>query len=221
MKTPIEILREALQAARHPKEYHKALLDFYTAADAVTKEVVKQNDIQLDCVQRCSFCCYQNVNVSAHEVFLIVAFVSARFTAEQQDALNSRLKTFHDRVGGLSMTELESIRLACPFLVDGSCSVYSVRPMSCRTYHSCDRSVCQQHRDFPETVSEGLPQDTELHHTWEVIAKQFYECYTQAGFDSTELSLALSIRIAKANPALEKRWRDRKSALLNAIWASQ
>jgi Fe-S-cluster containining protein len=38
----------------------------------------------------------------------------------------------------------------CPFLKDGSCIVYPVRPMACRIYLSCDSESCRAQYDSPE-----------------------------------------------------------------------
>lgn len=64
-------------------------------------------------------------------------------------------------IASVPVRELSSVESAisggrqppCPFLADGRCSVYAVRPMSCRLHHSLDATPTQCDVDLPPEQS--------------------------------------------------------------------
>ncbi|AUM11029.1 MAG TPA: YkgJ family cysteine cluster protein [Gammaproteobacteria bacterium] len=55
--------------------------------------------------------------------------------------------------------ELSQMKVVCPFLINRSCSIYSVRPVACRTYVVDDSpSVCEQN-----PVRNTLPKAHEIY----------------------------------------------------------
>jgi Fe-S-cluster containining protein len=88
---------------------------------------------EIFCAKGCSSCCTLAVNCTAGEALLI----AAALTAEQKAALAGYAKKLANKLGGLSdmksYLRLHRKELAgCPFLEDGICGVYAVRPISCR-----------------------------------------------------------------------------------------
>jgi len=55
-------------------------------------------------------------------------------TIEWDIVTNHIKKTFSNRNKGRLMDSIESKRIRCPFLFSGKCSIYPVRPWSCRIY---------------------------------------------------------------------------------------
>ena len=55
---------------------------------------------------------------------------------------------------GKTLKDQLQIRMACPFLEDGDCSVYSARPMACRIYLSSSVSACRKEHDNPGDEKE-------------------------------------------------------------------
>lgn len=97
------------------------------------------------CQAGCSFCCRQlRVEVTAPEVFAIAQHL-------------------HNGAAGLTADEALARCLArapgsrvCPLLVDDRCSIYPVREVVARGYHSLERSACE--REFARgTEAPVLP----------------------------------------------------------------
>ncbi|MTD34191.1 YkgJ family cysteine cluster protein [Paludibacterium denitrificans] len=78
------------------------------------------------CGKGCSACCHMNVMVSQLEVALIEKEVGAR-PAPLQGSRVHNLETFNG--------------VPCPFLTDGACSIYEVRPFACRKHMNFDSSA--------------------------------------------------------------------------------
>jgi len=78
------------------------------------------------CGKGCSACCHMNVMVSQLEVALIEKEVGARPVHLQGSKVHD-LETFNG--------------VPCPFLNDGACSIYEVRPFACRKHMNFDASA--------------------------------------------------------------------------------
>lgn len=120
----------------------------------------EQSDLQPACRQGCNVCCTQSVTITALEGENILRFIlkepkSAWFATQ----ISSNRK--HERprftTNDFAKACLEERDLApqsqnttavCPFLEDDSCSIYPVRPFSCRLFISS--SVCKPNQ--PATV---------------------------------------------------------------------
>lgn len=101
------------------------------------------------CSIGCSHCCHQNIPVHAAEEITITEYVDKEFTLIDIKALTSRLREWFRFVNAhtpnvptLSQYDVrvfgEQIikhRIPCPFLVDDKCSVYPVRPITCRSFY--------------------------------------------------------------------------------------
>lgn len=136
------------------KEIAKRILEVYRKTD---------NDLRLIpkvCRQGCAACCHQYVPMLATEEFPIAEYISKRMPKKirhrvRQNAIDW-LDYFdrHTPSGLVSETDfnrfekqLAKDRIPCPFLIEGSCSIYEVRPLICRLHiqesepELCERDV--------------------------------------------------------------------------------
>jgi|GEM_PF-704642 len=102
------------------------------------------------CQAGCDHCCHQSVGVTAPEALTIYAYLVAKRTPAELGLLLERLRAFSRATRGLSSRERVSPDLPCPLLEDHACSVYEVRPLSCRGMNSLDRKLCEQRLHDPE-----------------------------------------------------------------------
>lgn len=78
------------------------------------------------CGKGCSACCHMNVMISQLEVNLIEKETGIKATKISSTRLHG-----HDKYVGVP----------CPFLKDGSCSIYELRPFVCRKHVSFDTTA--------------------------------------------------------------------------------
>ncbi len=110
---------------RHP--WLAMLLDSYAVADTgvavAVKREEKRRDAKLACRKGCDECCKQkDIPLYPHELVGIYWFASEKAATDVRDALRQRLR---DHAAGSP----------CPFLINGSCAVHTVRPVSCRQFN--------------------------------------------------------------------------------------
>jgi len=112
-----------------------------TIADGV---LARSPDRPPACRAGCAHCCHQAVGVTAPEVFAIHDHLRATRTPDQLEALVRRLHEADDRTRGMAAAERLSPELPCPFLEEARCSIYEVRPLSCRGTNSLDAAACER-----------------------------------------------------------------------------
>lgn len=95
------------------------------------------------CRQGCAHCCHQRVGVTVPEALAIFEALVATRSAAELRTLHERVERAYHATRGLTRDERNSPEHACPLLESGSCSVYEVRPLSCRGVHSLDEQACR------------------------------------------------------------------------------
>lgn len=124
------------------------LLDAYAVIDkgiaiAISREKRKQKR-RLACRDKCDTCCRTNTDIPVYPLELagITWFATEKVQQPFRDLMRKQLSS-------------QSSSPPCPFLLDGLCSVYPVRPIACRQYIVLGRP-CGQSEDPYYTRREDL-----------------------------------------------------------------
>lgn len=113
----------------------------YTPLEGILSETEKN----ISCKKGCSACCSRIVAATRLEVLGMIEFIESSGMAT--DELKKRVGEHSSSIADFINRKSEaapndelwfSKKNPCPFLHDGSCSVYEARPLSCRIYHSTD-----------------------------------------------------------------------------------
>lgn len=120
-------------------EVQEQVLIRWQAADNAYATYFERKGIQPDCA-RChkAHCCRQ-LALSTEEEALMIRRQVKTWPQKKQKALNHRL-------AALPNVARENFRGDCPFLINERCSIYAVRPMACRIFHSLNKSKCKRRR---------------------------------------------------------------------------
>lgn len=172
-----------------------------------------ERDGAIACRSGCAWCCYQGVAVIPIEAVAIARHVEAQFSPAERGALDERLGHTQAQTAGLNMHERARLMLACPFLVEGRCSIYEVRPFRCRGIHSRDADYCKwKLENIDEAVQDkrrGTPADPLLQAPVQImdaaLAGLGVAC-REAGLGGTGLELTGAIQIALATPDRDQRF---------------
>ncbi|HMR01235.1 MAG TPA: YkgJ family cysteine cluster protein [Candidatus Gracilibacteria bacterium] len=102
----------------------KKLLKVYQDVDAYIDKEMKNCD-NIACHKGCDACCKKSSDVMVFqpEAFNIVDYIAEKATTAVGQKMLEQMKA--------ATSETEE----CPFLVEGECGVYEVRPLACRTYY--------------------------------------------------------------------------------------
>lgn len=152
-----------------------------------------------ECRKGCSFCCLLKVTVTILEVLRI----AARQPSERRSAILAAAETSgpEDR-GHLTRS------MPCPLLVDGACSIYEFRPLTCRALLSQSAAACE--RQFVLDAGTDAPLLVPSLATPRLLAASFINGQVAALRDlnlaSHPVELVSGLAALEREPALLVRW---------------
>ena len=171
------------------------------------------------CRSGCTYCCMVPVAASAPEVLAIATFVREWFDEERQAALDRRVEANISATEGMDMSQRDRVRLDCPFLEAGKCTVYEVRPIACRGYSSYSVEDCREDYEHPGTGVEGHANGLrEL--VFGAIREGLAVACKSASVEHRLLELVRAYKIASEDSTLAENWRSRPEAFETATGAS-
>ncbi|MDH6260613.1 YkgJ family cysteine cluster protein [Bradyrhizobium sp. BR13661] len=115
------------------------------------------NQPVIACSASCAACCHLHVKVPPGVAALISDYITANFSVEDRAALRVRLE--NAAAASRHAADATALRQRCPLLgQDDRCSVYPVRPPSCRAFTSGSVSRCHEVVFGPNTDGGGVTQ---------------------------------------------------------------
>lgn len=152
---------------------------------------------QVACTRGCDICCHRMVICTRIEAIAVMEYLQGieSWTRPLHDAIrqhSTALQKFLEPKKDNKATWIEQ-RIACPFLSDGECMVYPMRPVSCRTYHSLDDpSLCLEPLRNVQQVEE-INQAQELFYMMVTVAgKRIDPLFGSSGLFTTILEELLN-----------------------------
>ena len=121
----VEQLMQLIDRAMSNESGH-GLKMVYALLDRTVAEVLAKSP-PVSCKARCSSCCHDNVDISRAEGEYIIEYCREHNIEIDKSALEEQLKVTAADVRF-------SPKSACVFLKDGLCSIYPIRPVTCRTH---------------------------------------------------------------------------------------
>jgi Fe-S-cluster containining protein len=103
-----------------------------------------EDEPPLACGRGCATCCTLRVGASAPEVLLVARFLRAVTPRllERGIDLVATLREADAHTAGLTEAARVRLRQRCPFIAQGACVIYPVRPLACRGHASHDVKAC-------------------------------------------------------------------------------
>jgi len=214
--TPDQKLYSDLNSARSTNQILKALKSYYVACDSEANGYTESYNPKIDCCAGCNYCCHFRVSVQPNEVFLIMFFIERNFNLDEKNELLNRLDAHHERVSGMSVDDQVKSNIQCPLLVDGKCSVYEMRPLSCRGFHSSNVDDCKASHDDPTDANKHIAQDIGLSRLWSMMGNGCAPVLSRLGYDITSYELGTALREVMQDRSSLKRWKKKKKAFIEA-----
>lgn len=158
---------------------------------------------KLSCKKGCSWCCFLRVKVTPLEVLCILEYLQSSMPPGELSALRRQFVETDEIIRGLDGHRRVRAKKICPLIVDNECSVYPVRPMSCRIYHSLNASDC-------EASLEDDRRSLRIRHDVYGVGTGMFAGLTEGlrkvGLQPRLLELVAGLRIAMDEPGLMMRW---------------
>lgn len=202
-------VRDMLAGVLDKKDGLSAHVDAaFDMLDGITKANNVETASKFACRSGCSFCCYAKVTVTPVEVLRIASYLKETLSVDEYKAVYARLVELDNVSRGLDIDARWKLRRPCALLTeDGTCSVYAVRPLACRSMHSFDASKCEA------DLYGEKPVSIERH-----IGYAFaYDCFDFALAEALDardipsrLELTAALRMAMESANAEQRWTSGK-----------
>jgi Fe-S-cluster containining protein len=173
---------------------------------------------QVACRSGCTYCCMFPVAASAPEVLAIASFVRERFDDERRAALGARVEANISATEGIDMSRRDRVRLDCPFLEAGKCSVYEVRPVACRGFSSYSVEDCREDSERPGTGVE-VQTNALRELVYGAIREGLAVACMSTSVEHRPLELVRAYKIASEDSTLAGNWRSRPEAFESATAA--
>jgi hypothetical protein len=146
------------------------------------------------------------VRATAAEVFHLVRWLRAHFSAAELAPLSTHVREVAARLRGMSQLERARARIACALLdpATGTCRVHEARPLLCRGQLSISAQTCQRAVESPDQ-NRFEPLLEAIHGAG--LASMSLElefAFIAAGPVSGELTAMLAV--ALTDPIAETRW---------------
>jgi Fe-S-cluster containining protein len=163
----------------------------------------------LACCAGCTWCCYFTVDVRAAEVFGILGFVERTFTPEEKSRVYTEIRANGAALAALGETERVTRNIRCPFLSEGRCTIYRVRPQSCRNYHATDVAGCRRSYEEPENLDIDPEFAPGVYQAGGAHVEAFSAALREAGYDVKAYELNGALAAALADPAAREHFESR------------
>lgn len=147
------IVAREYEQAREEIRREGAVRAFASSQHRHDERVASAPDIRtLACRAGCTWCCYFSVDVRAVEVFRILDYIENELTAEQKERMFAEIRANITRLRDLNEMERMRRNVKCPFLAEGRCTIYAVRPQTCRNYHATNAEGCRLSYEQPDNL---------------------------------------------------------------------
>jgi Fe-S-cluster containining protein len=203
--------RDTLLEGDSPDKTVKLARIAVESASSRILKVLDESDDKPACQKGCSYCCHFMVEASAPEVLAIAQYIRQNFTQEEQEQLMRSIDENINATQGMTRKERFVFRAPCALLKNGACSVYDIRPVMCRAWHSMDVESCKndfEHPSFQDTVQvnrmavqAGVGVEAGL-----AVA------LTHQRLDSRCIELIRGLKIAMTDASLLSNWRSNPKA---------
>lgn len=169
----------------------------------------------LACRAGCTWCCHFSVDVRAVEVFGILDFVERTFTAEDKARVYAEIRA--NAVALDQLDEFERMRrnVRCPFLREGRCSIYPVRPQTCRNYHATSAVGCQQSYEDPNNLDIDPEFAPLVYQAGGAHVDAITSALREAGYDTNVYEMNTAIAAARSEPDARRRFEAKQPPFIN------
>ena len=180
----------------------KALARIEKLVDRVNKLAPPPRPIA--CGPGCPFCCHVRLTASPPEILLIAEHINTTWPADRRAAMKQKLANLDRLTHGRDAEAREAMRLPCPMLVDNSCGIHAVRPISCRAVASVSVAACR--RSYNSRMQEPVPQITMQLNAANGIGYGLIAGLAEAGYPVENLEFIAALRIALEEDDPARRW---------------
>jgi Fe-S-cluster containining protein len=149
------------------------------------------------CRKGCSYCCSQDVAVTAPEAFLVAA------TIRNNPAAVAAVLEAEQRLTGLT-PEARLGQVLCPLLSEAACSIYAARPLGCHGFVSVNLQACID--TFVEHKPPQVPMPQNNVSTLFAVRMMMKAALRLIGREDQTFEMIPAVAAILRQPDAERRW---------------
>jgi Fe-S-cluster containining protein len=189
-----------------PRAVFAATSALTEALDNTLEAQARTHGIRLNCTKGCYYCCHIRVEAFAPEIFRIKNHLEETLPPDRLNAIRETITDRAQRATGLSPRAYNAARISCAFLVEGMCSIYSVRPAMCHIHHSTDVEACKSLYRNPEDPTHGAQAVPGLLQYAHAHLRSLPRALQRVGVDAQSHELHQALDLAFSLPDAYERW---------------
>jgi len=155
----------------------------------------------LACKAGCFWCCYFTVDVRPIEALRIHEFVQRSLPTADRERITSEIETNSAAFAALDEEARVRSNTKCPFLHLGRCSIYPVRPQTCRNYHATSATGCQKAYEEPDNDDIDPEFAPLVYQSGAAHVDAFSQTLKDAGYDVDAYELNSAMAALLADPS--------------------
>ncbi len=206
------ILKQEYECARDEIQSEGVQHAFENSQQRHDERIAAAPDVgTLACRAGCTWCCHFSVDVRAVEVFSILDFVERTFTIEEKARVYAEVRTNSAALKNLGEIERMRRNVKCPFLNEGRCTIYAVRPQTCRNYHATNVAGCQQSYEDPHNLDIDPDFAPWVYQAGGAHVDAFSTAMRDAGYDVSAYEFNSALDAAMSELAARERFESKSA----------
>ena len=164
----------------------------------------------VECRKGCSFCCQLRVTATVLEV--------TRIAATFDDERRSLVLSTAEAVSGLDERQRLARSVPCPLLLEGACSAYELRPLTCRALLSRSANLCERLFDGGTMADKSalVPSPVTPRLLSASLINGQIAALRDLGLASHPVELISALAALEREPTLLLRWLSREDVFARA-----
>jgi Fe-S-cluster containining protein len=154
----------------------------------------------LACKAGCFWCCYFTVEARPVEVIRILDFIEREMSETDRARVTSEIRTNAAALATMDEQAKLHHNFKCPFLRFGRCSIYPVRPQTCRNYHATNAAGCEQAYREPDNDDIDPEYAPLVYQSGGAHVDAFSTVLQTAGYDVAAYELNAALAAALDDP---------------------
>jgi len=162
------------------------------------------------CNKGCGFCCHGlKVELTPPEAIAIAEYLRSKSDSERLSTVGEALQDEADEARSLSMTERWLARRACYFLdeASGTCTIWQVRPLGCRSHTSLNASACEAAHSG-RGDGPAVPRPRAIETLYGIARGALHAACEDEGLDMRAFELTNAVAVAFHVPRAAERWHE-------------
>jgi Fe-S-cluster containining protein len=170
----------------------------------------------LACGKGCEICCTLRVTATAPEILVLERYI--RLTADRMKSVGvdlvERIAEADQATRGLDEPQRVKLKSLCPFIAEGICVIYPVRPLACRAHTSYDLRACI---DAAEGRRSEVPVSEPHGFVRSLVQNAMQSALRDAGLAWASYELNYALQIALGDPNCREAWMEGQAVFAPAL----